>query len=166
MKFGRLPGVKRTTPAKGVKARARHEPGVMNGAEMRYSQLLEAQKRQGQIVDWRFEPLKLRLAKKTFFTPDFLVVRLDCELELVDVKGSGPEEEDARVKVKVAAEQFGMFHFVVARERTRKAGGGFALERLGATVAPANSEFTIVKEDKDVGADQKALRKDRLNGRH
>lgn len=153
MKFGRLPGAKTTLPAKGVKARARHVPGVMNGPESRYATMLEAQKRNGEILDWKFEPFKLRLARSTFFTPDFLVVRASneagsCELELVDVKGSGPEEEDARVKVKVVAEMYWMFHFTVARERTRKQGGGFELEHLVATVAPGAAKITqTIKED-------------------
>jgi hypothetical protein len=170
MKFGRLPGAKpaQKTPTKGgVKLRARHQAGVMNGPENRYANILEGRKRLGELVDWRFECLKLKLADKTYFTADFFVVRNDGELELVDVKGSGPEEEDARVKIKTAAETYPWFHFAIARERTRKQGGGFEIERFaeqGATVAPALVK-TAVKEDHDVDHPQEAKRTDRTERR-
>ena len=78
--------------------------GEKNKTEESYEQYLELLKRSGSIVWYEFEAIKLRLAKKTFYTPDFLVMRADGILECHEVKGHW--EDDARVKVKVAAEKF------------------------------------------------------------
>ncbi len=87
-----------------MKARGiRKQPGQMNGLETRYSQVLEARK-SSDVEWWAFEAIKLRLAKKTFYTPDFLVMLKDGTLEVHEVKGFW--EDDARVKIKVAASLF------------------------------------------------------------
>lgn len=106
------------------------KPGQMNQTEVRYAAELEIRRVAGEIVGWRFEPLRLRLGAdwKTSYTPDFLVLRPDGEIELVDVKGSGGWEEDARVKIKVAAGLYPEFHFVAAVEQRR--GGGFVREEF------------------------------------
>lgn len=93
--------------------RERREPGRMNKTEARYrDQVLEPAKASGEIVDYRFEALKLRLADLTFYTPDFLVIRPDF-MELVEIKGHW--EDDARVKIKVAAEQYPCFKFTAMK---------------------------------------------------
>lgn len=104
----------------------RHVPGRMNKTEAAYGQLLELQKRAEQIKDWRFEAVKLRLAEKTFYTPDFMVVRFDDSICFVEVKGFW--RDDARVKIKVAAEQYPCFRFVAVRKCSKKQGGGWAEE--------------------------------------
>ena len=93
--------------------RARHEPGKMNGLEKRYAAHLELRRQTGEIRDWKFEPLKLKLAPATFYAPDFGVQMLDGSVELHETKGHW--EDDARVKVKVAAAMFPWFRFVGAR---------------------------------------------------
>ena len=92
--------------------RPRQKPGVMNKLEKSYSGLLEHQKLAGEIVSWKFEALKFRLAKKTFYTPDFLVVA--DQIEIHEVKGHW--EDDARVKIKVAAEMFPEFQFIAVQK--------------------------------------------------
>lgn len=92
-----------------TRARARYVAGKMNRTEAAYALLLEGQKRAGQLMDYRFEPVKLRLADKTYYSPDFLVVLASGEMELHETKGKW--EDDARVKIKVAAEQFPWFRF-------------------------------------------------------
>jgi len=82
----------------------------MNSLEKRYSEELDLRLLAGEVLWWRFEPLKLRLANGTFYTADFLVMLADRTLEVVEVKG-GHWEDDARVKFKVAAEQFPIFRF-------------------------------------------------------
>ena len=78
-----------------------------------------------EIVSWKFEPLKLKLAPKTFYTPDFLVVHAD-RFALHEVKGHW--EDDARVKIKCAAQAYPWFEFVaVKRER-----GGWVTEWFSA----------------------------------
>ena len=61
----------------------------------------------------RFESIKLRLADRTWYTPDFFVYLPDGTVQVVEVKGFW--RDDARVKIKVAAEQYPEFRFVAAR---------------------------------------------------
>lgn len=95
-------------PARGV----RRVPGQMNGTERAYSEVLEGMKRAGEIEWWAFDAIKLRLAENTFYTPDFFVMRSDGELEVHEVKGTSNGkpfvEDDAAVKIKVAAALFPM----------------------------------------------------------
>lgn len=98
--------------AKAVR-RAFHKAGEMNKTEAAYAAYLDAQKKAGLIADYRFEAVKLRLADKTFYTPDFVVLAPDGVLEMHEVKGFW--EEDARVKIKVAATQF-PFRFVAVQK--------------------------------------------------
>jgi len=85
-----------------VSTRQRHESGKMNKLEAEYAKHLELRLMSGDIARWDFEPLKLRLANRTFYEPDFRVILLDGTEELHEVKGYW--EDDARVKIKVAAE--------------------------------------------------------------
>ena len=104
-------------------ARIDHEPRRMNKTEARRADALEAMKRGCFIHDYRFEAMKLRLADGTFFTPDFLVIGTAGEVELEDVKGRKGDgyysTEDARLKVKIAADQYPWFRFYVAWEDRR-----------------------------------------------
>lgn len=92
-----------------MRARTRHVPGKMNGLEARYAAHLDELQDIGAILIYRFETVKLRLADKTFLTVDFWVVKHDGSVELHEVKGHW--EDDARVKIKVAAEMFHEFRF-------------------------------------------------------
>jgi hypothetical protein len=75
----------------------------MNQLETRWAAELELRRQVGQIARWDFEPEKLRLADRTYYTPDFRVLLNDGTVEFHETKGFW--EEDARVKFKVAAEQ-------------------------------------------------------------
>lgn len=77
----------------------------MNKTEAEWSQMLEARRIAGELLHWSFEPIKVRLADNTFYTPDFLVVLAGRELELHEVKGAFVMD-DARLKFKVVAEHF------------------------------------------------------------
>src|SRR4029077_19801939 len=68
----------------------------MNRTERRYSQHLEILRAAGEVRWWAFEAIKLRLARRTWYTPDFLVELPDGELTVHEVKGHW--EDDARVK--------------------------------------------------------------------
>ena len=80
----------------------------MNKTELRMANLLELRKRAGEIIDYTFEAVKLRLADNTFYTPDFFITYPD-RFEVLEVKGFW--RDDARVKIKVAAETFPYFKF-------------------------------------------------------
>lgn len=86
-------------------ARAQFKPHKMNKTEAAYAQHLELQRQAGEIHWYEFEPIKLRLAEKTFYTADFGVIAKDGVFEIHEVKG-GYWEDDARVKIKVAAAKF------------------------------------------------------------
>lgn len=111
----------------------RHQPGQMNKTESAYSERLESLRLAGEITGWRFEAYKLRLADNTWFTPDFMVQLGSGEIELHEVKackrgGQILIEDDAAVKLKVAAEQYTEFQFILAG---RLAGGaGWKVDRL------------------------------------
>lgn len=78
------------------------KPTGMNKLEASYAALLALMVRNGTILRFDFEPEKLRLADRTFYTPDFRVVMPDGCVEFHETKGHW--EDDARVKIKVAAE--------------------------------------------------------------
>lgn len=91
------------------------KPGEMNKFETTYAAHLEGLKRAGAILWYSFESVKLRLAKATFYTPDFLVMNRDGEMEFHEVKGFW--EDDARVKIKVAAELFPIRFIAITKEK-------------------------------------------------
>lgn len=95
--------------------RPRHTSGQMNGLEKAYAERLKLQQMAGEIVDFKFEAMKFRLAKATFYTPDFVVFRPDGLIECHEVKGHW--EDDARVKIKVFAEMYPFEVIGVSRKR-------------------------------------------------
>ena len=101
--------------------------GTMNGTEANYASQLEIARRVGDIQWFAFESIKLRLAPATFYTPDFLVMLADSTLEVHEVKGHW--EDDARVKIKVAAEMF-PFRFIAVSPVAKRDGGGWKIERF------------------------------------
>lgn len=112
-----------------ARARARHTPGTMNKTEQLYSVCLDDQKALGQILDWQFESVTFKLAKDTRYTPDFVVLLPDGTLECREVKGFW--EDDARVKIKVAADKFWWFRFCGIKPIPKKNGGGWEREDFG-----------------------------------
>lgn len=73
----------------------------MNRTEADYALVLEALRRAGQVREYHYEAIRLVLADKTSYTPDFLVVLADGTVELHEVKGF--MRDDANVKLKVCA---------------------------------------------------------------
>lgn len=114
-------------PRRGARARARHQPGTMNRLEADYWLHLQAQVRAGEIAAAQFEAEKLRLADRTFYEPDFRVVLNDGSIEMHEVKGFW--EDDARVKIKVAAELH-PYGFVAVTRAKKSEGGGWIFERF------------------------------------
>ena len=110
---------------KRVKARGRvrtHKPGEMNKLEAEYAEHLATLFQDDVIVWHKFEAITFKLAKDTRFTPDFVVMKHDGTIELHEVKprtGNATKgykpwiEEDAWLKVKLAAELFPFELFIV-----------------------------------------------------
>lgn len=99
-------GVSPRTPARG---RSLSKKDEMNKLEQSYAMFLE---RDPSVVWVKWQPFKLRLADRTFYEPDFGVMKSDGVLEVHEVKGHW--EDDARVKIKVAAETF-PFRFIAVQ---------------------------------------------------
>jgi hypothetical protein len=82
----------------------------MNGLEREYAAHLKLRQHAGEIEWWSFEGIKLRLADACFYCPDFMILLTGGEIEMHEVKGGKKHgywcEDDAKVKVKVAADMF------------------------------------------------------------
>lgn len=108
-------------------ALGRLKAGQMNRTEAAYAAFLETLRSCGDVAWFRFEGMKLRLADNTFYTPDFAVMRSTGEIECHEVKGFWAD--DARVKIKVAADAY-PFEFIAVSPLSKKAGGGWKVERF------------------------------------
>lgn len=115
-------------PKKGA-AVAQETDSDMNRWEQDYANMLEDQRQAGEIRGWEYEPEKLRLAKRTWYTPDFRVVRADGRIEFHEVKGFW--RDDARVKIKVAA-RLHPYRFLAVQKIPKGDGGGWKYEEIAA----------------------------------
>ena len=122
-----MPGRIKLPFARGV----RRVSGEMNKTEEAMAEHLKMLVKSGEVLAWWFEGITLRLAKATRYTPDFLVMLPDGTLECWEVKGHW--EDDARVKVKVAAEHF-PFTFKAFSPKPKRDGGGWKIETFGGDV--------------------------------
>lgn len=107
----------------------RRTPGEMNKTEALYALSLVAEKSAGTIAEFWFEAMTFKLAPDTRYTPDFMVMLPDGLIEFREVKGF--MEDDAWVKIKVAAEKF-PFAFSLIRKRAKKDGGGWDVKQVQA----------------------------------
>jgi len=94
----------------GPAAPKSHQP---NQLEAEYGRFLAAQYPPSAYL-FLFESIKLRLADRTWYTPDFLVVWVDGRMEFHEVKGF--MRDDAAVKLKVAAELYPWAKFILAKK--------------------------------------------------
>ena len=112
----------------GLFALGRLKTGQRNKTEQSYENMLESMRTSGEVLWYKFEGLKLRLADNTFYTPDFFVMMASGQLEAHEVKGFAMD--DSVVKIKVAAEIF-PFVFKMAKVRPKKLGGGWDIKVIG-----------------------------------
>lgn len=105
-----------------MKARGAHKPGVMNKTEAEYALMLDSWVRGGLIQWYKFEGITMKLADDTRYTPDFFVMDSQGFLECHEVKGYW--QDDAKVKIKVAASIF-PFKFIAVFKKAKKDGGGW-----------------------------------------
>lgn len=118
------------TPQQKLQALGRLRAGTMNATEARFAQLLDQKKLVGEVLWWKFEAIKLMLAPNTSLTVDFAAMMADGLLVMIDVKGAKAIfTEDARAKMKVAADGF-PFVFRVAYPKPKKEGGGWHIEEI------------------------------------
>jgi len=102
------------SPIERMQQLGRLPRGRKNKTEAAYElEVLEPQLHAGEILFYRFEAIKLRLADNTFLTVDFPVITAAGELEFREVKGRWTD--DARAKIKVAAAQFPWRFYAIHR---------------------------------------------------
>jgi hypothetical protein len=106
-------------------ALGRLKSGERNKTEAAYELELERQKRAGEILWYQFEGITFKLAPDTRYTPDFVVLNANQELECREVKSIW--RDDAKIKIKVASELFPM-RFVAVYAKPKKEGGGWRIE--------------------------------------
>lgn len=89
-----------------------------NKTEARFDAILTDRVLRGDIRSYAFEAVKLRLAGRTWYTPDFAVFRWDGALLLIEVKGF--MRDDAAVKIKTAASLYPHMTFLLAMTDGRR----------------------------------------------
>ena len=111
--------------------KGRLKSGEMNKTERAYSEYLEHKRIVGEILWWSFEGIKFKLAKDLHFSPDFSVMLPDGTIEIREVKGSlSFIQDDAKAKIKMAAQTF-PFRFVLVAPIAKKHGGGWQIKEVG-----------------------------------
>lgn len=108
-----------------LNALGRLKKGQLNKSEQAYQDYLESLINAGEILWFKFEGIRLRLADNTSYTPDFFILKSTGELEAHEVKGFW--RDDGRAKIKIAADLF-PFRFVAVKQRAKKNGGGWDIE--------------------------------------
>lgn len=108
-------------------ALGRLKAGAMNKTEAAYSEVLRMRQIAGEVAWFKFEGVKLRLADSTFYSPDFAVMLASGQMEMHEVKGFW--QDDARVKIKVAADLY-PFRFIAVQPLPKKSGGGWKAEEF------------------------------------
>jgi len=71
--------------------------------EAQYALSLESFLQSGLIKSWRYEPITLKIATGSRYTPDFMVIDSTGAIELVEVKGWHRNIDASREKWKAAA---------------------------------------------------------------
>jgi len=112
---------------KRILALGRLKTGQMNKTETAYAAGLAMKMHAGAVAWYKFEGVKLRLADNTFYSPDFAVMLADGSMEMHEVKGFW--HDDARAKIKIAADLY-PFRFIAVTVEAKKNGGGWKIEEF------------------------------------
>lgn len=133
--------MRRRAPTR-ARVRTRATPGKMNKSEEKYArEVLEPARLAGELQRWAFEDHTLVLTdpaepeRRVRLTPDFRVINAAGEIEFHDVKAAWRDkrtgtfaprpEEDASVKLAVAAARFPEYRFIAVGRVPDKHGGGW-----------------------------------------
>lgn len=101
--------------------------GERNKTEAAYEERLKLLQQSGEVLWFKFEGIKLRLADNTNYTPDFAVMQKSGQIEMHEVKGFW--RDDARAKIKIAADLY-PFRFLAVKAKPKKEGGGWDVEEF------------------------------------
>lgn len=111
IEINRLPPVvpaPKANPMAGFQALGRIAKGKMNDTEAAYAERLDWLKLTGEILDWKFHVMRIRLADRTYYTPDFLVMDKNREVQIHETKG-GWTTEAGQMRIKLAGEALPWF---------------------------------------------------------
>lgn len=88
--------------------------------EARFAEQLDARRKAGEILYWRYEPISLRLVEgeRVHYTPDFMVAECDGSTTLIEVKGF--MREAARLRFLAARERFPQFRWRLVWARRKE----------------------------------------------
>ncbi|WP_454732461.1 MULTISPECIES: hypothetical protein [Cupriavidus] len=121
--------VRKFDPMARFHALGRLPKSHMNRTERAYSVLLDEEKRCGEVIDWKFHAMHVRLADNTFYEVDFLVLHSDMRLAIHETKG-GYTTDKGQLKIKLCAEVLPYFRMVKATKLPAKQGGGWKREEF------------------------------------
>ena len=107
-------------------AAGRLPKGQMNKTEAVFAGWLDQQKLAGRVLDWKFHPMRVRLANNTYYEVDFLALGADMQLTIYETKG-GYTSDKGQIKIKLCAEVLPYFRMVKAEKLSAKAGGGWKM---------------------------------------
>lgn len=108
-------------------ALGRMKAGERNKLEAAYEQHLESRKQAGEVIWYKFEGIKLKLADGCTYCPDFAVLLANGEIEMHEVKGAKAIFQcDAKAKIKIASEMY-PFRFIAIFPIPKKSGGGWEI---------------------------------------
>ena len=107
----------RKGPAPPPRPAAPRRSKQMNKLESAYVEQLAIGQAAGRVLHFGFECITLRLADGVRYTPDFFVVRPGGKFEFHETKGF--MRDDARIKLKVAAQIYPWFTFHLVQHKKR-----------------------------------------------
>jgi len=108
-------------------ALGRLKTGERNKTEAAYEETLRLRQIAGEVAWFKFEGVKLRLADNTFYSPDFAVMLASGHMEMHEVKGFW--QDDARAKIKIAADLY-PFRFIAVSKQAKRDSGGWKTEEF------------------------------------
>lgn len=112
------------TPKKVMPVVPLEKPETLNKTEREFALWLSANYTHHILI----QSVKLRLADKTWYTPDFVCLCTDGVVRVYETKGF--MRDDAAVKIKVAAEQYYMAQFYLVTKIPKKKGGGWNIKLI------------------------------------
>jgi hypothetical protein len=102
-------------PKPRAKKRIRQSSKTMNKLESEFYGRL---KRLWEVV--HYEPMRIKLCNGVVYIPDFMVVGPTGTVVFYETKGNQPIQDDSSVKIKMAAQQYPRFKFVLVWKENGK----------------------------------------------
>lgn len=93
-----------------AKGAPRKVVGKMSAPERTYAEVLDGEVAAGRVLQWWYEAIQLRIADRTTYLVDFMVLKSDLSIEMVEIKGKHVWHASV-VKFKAARELYPLFKF-------------------------------------------------------